>query len=202
MTNAFLQTIRSIAAIPPEEEAKLCNITVTQNIKKGGSFIREGDVPHKFAFISRGLFRYYYVNEKGSEFTKGFFPEHNFITSYTAMVKGKPSFYSIEALEDSTLLVVDYQQWQNLYQGHSCWLNFLFSLLEKGYMKKESRERELLISSAQERYGTFLREYPNLYKRLKQHLIASYLGITPVALSRIRKEMSFPGNEDQNISIR
>ena len=190
MINALLLTVRAIADIPPEEEAKLCGIVVSENLKKGHTFIREGDVPQKFAFVSNGLFRYYYVNEKGNEFTKGFFPEHNFITSYTAMVRRKPSYYTVQALEDASLLVVDYHRWQNLYRGHTCWMNLLFVLIEKGYMKKEARERELLIFSAEERYRSFLSEYPDLEKRIKQHLIASYLGITPVALSRIRKEMS------------
>jgi CRP-like cAMP-binding protein len=190
MNTDLLHTVRAIADIPPEEEAKFCSIVVSENLKKGDTFIREGDVPQKFAFVSNGLFRYYYVNEKGNEFTKGFFPEHNFITSYTAMVRRKPSCYAVQALEDASLLVVDYHRWQNLYRGHTCWLSLLFALVEKGYMKKEARERELLILSAEERYRSFLHEYPDLEKRIKQHLIASYLGITPVALSRIRKEMS------------
>jgi CRP-like cAMP-binding protein len=190
MINDLLETIGAFATIPPEQEAKLCSIAVTENLRKGDTFIREGNVPQKFAFVGKGLFRYFYVNEKGNEFTKGFFPEHNFITSYTAMVRGKPSYYTVQALEDATILVIDFQRWQNLYRGHACWMNLLFVLIEKGYMKKEARERELLIFSAEERYRAFLREYPELEKRIKQHLIASYLGITPVALSRIRKEMS------------
>src|SRR5688500_7793433 len=190
MISDLLHAVRAITDIPAEEEAKLCSLVVSENLKKGDTFIREGDVPQKFAFVSNGLFRYFYVNEKGNEFTKGFFPEHNFITSYTAMVRGKPSYYTVQALEDATILVIDFQRWQNLYRGHTCWMNLLFVLIEKGYMKKEARERELLILSAEERYRAFLREYPELEKRIKQHLIASYLGITPVALSRIRKEMS------------
>ena len=189
MITDLLTTVRGIANIPAEEEEKLCNILVNEDLKKGETFIREGDVPQKFAFVSHGLFRYYYVNEKGNEFTKGFFPENNFITSYTAMVRRQPSYYTVQALENARVLVIDYRQWQHLYHGHACWMNLLFALVEKGYMKKEARERELLILSAEERYRSFLNEYPDLEKRIKQHLIASYLGITPVALSRIRKEM-------------
>jgi CRP-like cAMP-binding protein len=189
MITDLLTTVRAIADIPAEEEAKLCSILVNEDLKKGDTFIREGDVPQKFAFVCNGLFRYYYVNEKGNEFTKGFFPEKNFITSYTAMVRRQPSYYTVQALETARVLVIDYHRWQNLYHGHACWMTLLFALVEKGYMKKEARERELLILSAEERYRSFLNEYPDLEKRIKQHLIASYLGITPVALSRIRKEM-------------
>jgi CRP-like cAMP-binding protein len=190
MISTLVDTVNAIADIPSEEMAKLCRIVTKQNIPKGNIFIRAGSVPNKFAFIVNGLFRYYYANENGSEFTKGFFRERNFITSYTAMVKSRPSYYSVQALEDSDLLVVDYAQWQNLYQSSFCWMNLIFALVEKGYMKKEARERELLVLNAEERYRVFLNEYPDLEKRIKQHMIASYLGITPVALSRIRKAMS------------
>ena len=189
MKSLLIHALSTIAEIPLEEQEKLCNIAVTEEIKKGDRFIHEGDVPKKFAFVGHGLFRYYYVNEKGNEFTKGFFPELNFVASYTAMIKARPSYYTVQALEDSSILVVDYKHWQNLYSNNSCWKNLLFALVEKGYMKKEARERELLILNAEERYRIFLCEYPNLEKRIKQHMIASYLGITAVALSRIRRNM-------------
>ena len=196
MISALVNTINAISDVPSEEMVKLCRIAVPEKIQKGNAFILEGDLPRKFAFVGNGLFRYYYVTEKGTEFTKGFFPEGSFITSYTAMIKRRPSYYTVQALEDSDVLVIDYTRWQKLYEGSTCWMNFLFALVEKGYMKKEARERELLVLDAEERYRAFLREYPALEKRVKQHMIASYLGITPVALSRIRKAMF-----SQNVSV-
>jgi CRP-like cAMP-binding protein len=193
MTDSLLQTLRVIVDLPPEEEAKLRAIIVPQSVKKGDVFIREGTVPQKLAFVERGLFRYYYINSKGSEFTKGFFPENNFIASYTAMVRQVPSYYTIEALEDSHILMFDCHQWKILCDHHPCWSKVLLALLEKGYSKKEARERELLLFSAEERYRSFLNDYPHLENRIRQHLIASYLGITPVALSRIRTSMKMPG---------
>jgi CRP-like cAMP-binding protein len=190
MIESLLNTLRTIIDLPPEEEAKLRAIIVAQSVKKGDNFIREGTVPQKLAFVTAGLFRYYYVNQKGSEFTKGFFPENNFISSYTAMIRHKPSYYTIEALEDSHILAFDFHQWKMLYDHHPCWSKVLIAILEKGFSKKESRERELLLFSAEERYRSFLNEYPQLENRIKQHMVASYLGITPVALSRIRKSMN------------
>jgi CRP-like cAMP-binding protein len=102
------------------------------------------------------------------------------------MIKNRPSYYTIEALEDSHILTFNYGQWKSLYDHHSCWSKVLLAILEKGYIKKEAREREFLLFSAEERYRSFLDEYPHLENRIKQHQIASYLGITPVALSRIR----------------
>ncbi|RAW02889.1 Crp/Fnr family transcriptional regulator [Pseudochryseolinea flava] len=190
MNSALVRALHMLTHLPPEEESKLLSITHVVAINKGEPFIREGTVPQKFAFVNRGLFRYYYSNEKGTEFTKGFFAENSFIVSYTAMSKQLPSHYSIEALEDAEIMVIDYAEWLKLFRAHPCWTKFLLSLIEKGYMKKEARERELLILNASERYRIFLRDYPQLEHRVKQHQIASYLGITPVALSRIRKEMT------------
>jgi len=182
----LLQTILTITNIPAPEEEKLRAIVRSQQLKKGDLFIKEGSVPQKFAFVSSGLFRYFYVSKKGREFTKGFFQEHSFIVSYSAMIKQAPSHHAIEALEDSRVHVIDYQKWLQLYNNHPCWTPLLVSLLQKGYIKKEAREREFLLLDARERYESFLRECPGLEHRIKQHHVASYLGITPVALSRIR----------------
>lgn len=186
----LLSTLKAISDLPESEEHKLRNLIYVQNVTKGEVFIREGSVPHRFGFVISGLFRYYYINHKGTEFTKGFFPEHTFITSYSAMVDGTPSYFTIEALEDAVILIFEYSSWKALYNGHPCWRDVLLSLLEKGFRKKETREREFLLLSAEERYRSFLKEQPLIENRVKQRLIASYLGITPVALSRVRKNMS------------
>jgi CRP-like cAMP-binding protein len=190
MTDNLLNTIRTITHLPEEEEHKLLDIAHPQLLVKSDKFLSEGTVPQKFAFVNRGLFRYFYVNDKGNEFTKGFFSENSFIVSYTAMIRGVGSYYTIEALADAEILVIDYPKWKVMCNTHPCWNRLLIAMLEKGFAKKELRERELLLHSAEERYRSFLQEYPSLESRITQQLIASYLGITPVALSRIRKSMN------------
>jgi CRP-like cAMP-binding protein len=188
MTQAFISFINTIVPLPDAEEDKLLAIALPAKMDKGAVFIAEGSVPKKLAFVVKGLFRYYYTSKKGKEFTKGFFSENSFITAYSAMVQQRPSTYTIEALEDSELLVLDYKEWRKLSDGHPCWSTLLMAFLHKGYFKKERREREFLLFDAKERYESFLEEYPQMEQRLKQSLIASYLGITPVALSRIRSQ--------------
>jgi CRP-like cAMP-binding protein len=176
MVDNLLQVIRSITSLPAEEENKLRSILHEQSLKKGDIFIREGSIPQKFAFVNQGLFRYFYLNSSASEFTKGFFAENSFIASYTAMTRGTRSYYTVEALEDSDIVVIDYHKWKLLYNNHPCWSKLLIALLEKGFAKKEKRERQLLLDSAEERYRAFLEEDRHLEFRIKQHLIASYLG--------------------------
>ncbi len=152
-------------------------------------FVREGEFPNKIGIIKKGLFRYYYLTKEGKEFTKVFMKEGDIIASYTSMISGEKSYYTIEAIEQSEIIEISYLQWNKLRSTDSKWDKFLITFLEKGYGIKEKREREFLLMDSEKRYKSFLKEYPNLESRVKQHMIASYIGITPIALSRIRRRM-------------
>jgi CRP-like cAMP-binding protein len=154
-------------------------------------FIRVQEVPVKIAFVKEGLFRYLYVNEKGDEFTKGIITESNFLSSYSAMVQQKPSFFAIEALEDSILFEIQWIDIAPLFEKDLFWSRFLLRFLEKGFMVKEKRERDFLLLDAETRYKNFLTDFPGIDQRIKQSIIASYLGIQPETLSRIRKKVAF-----------
>jgi CRP-like cAMP-binding protein len=116
-------------------------------------------------------------------------PEKSFISSYSAMISQTASFFFIEAIEQSKVLVISNNNWEKLKTQNPKWNLLLIKLLEKGYAVKEKREREFLLLDAESRYKIFLEEYPSLENKVKQNMIASYLGITPIALSRIRKKM-------------
>jgi CRP-like cAMP-binding protein len=181
--------VRKMIDLPHDEEEKLSRFCHAFSLRKGELFVREDEIPDRIGFVCQGLFRYYYLDRNGNEFTKGFFPENTILSAYSAMVQNRGSYFSIEALEDSTLVVIRYADWLRLQEGHRCWDKFLVQMIGKGFIKKESREREFLLFDAEERYRLFRQEYPGLERRVKQHAIASYLGITSVALSRIRKKM-------------
>lgn len=95
----------------------------------------------------------------------------------------------IEALEDSVICEIQYKDWIKLKQEHVCWKELLILFLEKAFVIKEKREREFLLLSATERYTIFKEEFPGLEHRIKQHHIASYLGISPVSLSRLKNAL-------------
>jgi len=189
MKEQLLKSVTALSGCSPEQIEEVLSIVKQVEIGNGQSYIRAGEIPRSFAFVVKGLFRYYYADNKGNEFTKGFFPENSYITAYSALLENRESYFTIEALEDSTIFIIDFYKWNQIARNDICWLKFLVSLLEKGYCVKEYREREFLVFSAEERYESFLRRFPGLEKRIKQHYIASYLGITPKSLSRIRKKM-------------
>ncbi|MEE9364898.1 MAG: Crp/Fnr family transcriptional regulator [Cellulophaga sp.] len=173
--------------MPHDKMEELFSICQVETLKANDYFIREGEIPKNFAFVFSGLFRYVYINDKGNEFTKGIITENNFISSYSAMISNSPSHFFIEAIENTKILKIPYNKWLVLLETDIFWVKFLLGLIEKGFSVKEKRERELLLLNAEARYLIFLREYPDIDKRINQTIIASYLGIRPESLSRIRK---------------
>jgi CRP-like cAMP-binding protein len=177
--------------LPADRIDALLAIAREKPVSAGEYFINAGEVPSKIALVSSGLFRYVYVNNKGDEFTKGIIAENFFLSSYSAMITGKPSYFSIEALENSQLLEINWSDFNRLKEKDIFWLNFQLKFVEKGFMIKEKRERDLLLLDAETRYRNFLAEFPGMDQRIKQGIIASYLGIKPETLSRIRRKFVF-----------
>jgi len=182
--NKFLQ-----AVVSPDRIDEFLSMGVERSITRSCFFIRAGEIPGKIAFVFTGLFRYVYRNEKGDEFTKGILPEGNFISSYSAMILQKPSYFSVEALEDSHVMEFNWKSFVVLMEKDPYWVAFLLRFVEKGFIIKEKRERDLLLLDAEARYRNFIEEYPGLDQRIKQSIIASYLRIQPETLSRIRRKI-------------
>jgi CRP-like cAMP-binding protein len=189
MASPFIDFIKAITCVPEEQEKKFRVLVSEKHIKKEDNFIRTGEYPKTIGFVKEGLFRYYYTNDEGIEFTKGFFVENTVISSYSAILENRGSYFTIEALEDSVIEQVNYNQFNALFSEHPCWNEFLLPVIQKGYIVKEEREREFLLYDAERRYRAFLKKYPGLERRIKKQIIASYLGITPESLSRIRNKM-------------
>ncbi|GAB1541248.1 Crp/Fnr family transcriptional regulator [Scytonema sp. NUACC21] len=199
LSSAYVQLssfLQAITAIPENEIQKLTSIFYPLSLPAGKFFICPGEIPTQIGFIVSGILRLYYVNNEGIEFTKSFCQEKDFVAAYSALILNKPARFFIEALEDSLLLVANYQSYQQLCNEHPCWQIIEHRFVEALFIKKEKREGELLLDDATTRYKKFLMEYPTLEHRAKQYHIASYLGISPVSLSRIRKALK--ANELKN----
>lgn len=157
---------------------------------KGTFLFRQGDRSDHFFIFRRGMAKAYYETIDGREFIKSFIRENECIASMQVIVAGNPSPFNVMTVEDSQLLEVRGESLMALMEESADVSNALTSMLMQVAMKKERREYELLCLSAEQRYLLFCEREPELIRRLSQNDIARYLGITPVALSRIRNRLN------------
>jgi len=186
---SLISFLHSITDIPNAEIDKVLDIFHVAKLQKNQFLISAGEVPTTLAFLVSGILRLYYISDSGFEFTKSFCVEGEMAAAYTALLNDEPSKLFIQALEDSELLTANYGEYKAITAKCPCWQKVNQTIAEQLFMKKEKRESSLLLDNAQTRYIKFRDEYPGLENRISQRLIASYLGITPVTLSRIRARL-------------
>lgn len=184
--SGLVDTMNFAADIPKEERRRLLKRKKVITLKKGEYFLMAGDVPQYIGFVISGLLRLFYIDSDGVEINKHFCVENTLAISYSAFLQREASKFYIQALEDAKLLAIDYETYTDLLESHICWQIVARKLAQMLFILKEKRESEFLLNDAQQRYLQFLEDYPNLESRLSQYHIASYLGITPESLSRIR----------------
>lgn len=187
----FLKQISLYYPISEESCKALLGICKVRYIKKNELILQAGDLALYYYFVQKGLLGYYTIDENGSIVYKIFFEENSFVASTAAIIENKPSDFNIIALEEVQLITYSANAFHELVNNHHDLALFYIAYLEKNWVvKKEPLEINLKWESATERYVQ-LSQNQHLFSRLKQHHIASYLGITPTQLSRIRKEIKF-----------
>lgn len=162
-----------------------------RHFPKGSLIQQQGQALGHLFCIQEGLVKAYYHTRHGKDFIKSFIGTGEVIGSMQALVAGKPCSFSVMALEPTSAIEINPAVLLNAVAQQPELAQWLNQLLLKLAMKKEVREFEFLCLSAEERYLRLLQEQENLLVRVTQQDIAQYLGITPVALSRIRKRCGF-----------
>ena len=158
-------------------------------MQAGTHVFRQGDQNRMVYLVREGLLKAYYMSDDGKEAIKSFIMPGDFIGSLTATYKKGTCSFSLVCQEPSTLLQVDFEALLAASRQHVEIASSLLEFLLGFAMKKERREMELLSLSAEDRYRLLVERSPELLEHVKQKDIARYLGITPVALSRIRKRI-------------
>lgn len=156
-----------------------------------GEFLqRGGDLTTHAAFVASGCLRNYVIDAKGKEHIVQFAPETWWLADSNSLSTGAPSQYFIDAIEDSELLLIDAPSHQGLVDKVAAYAAAFRSGLQRHSAAKDQRIVSSLSATAEERYLEFLATYPSIVRRVPQTMLASYLGITPETLSRIRKSLS------------
>jgi CRP-like cAMP-binding protein len=161
-----------------------------QPVEKGAILLREGQVSRKIYFICKGALRAFCTDLNGNSYNKNLFLETNFAGSKVSAMQKTPSTFTLEALEDSVLISIDYTKYRELIFSNDDLKEFYIAYLERNWIiEKEQREVSLVLENATIRYLKFIGQHPDVDKRIPLQHIASHLGITPTQLSRIRKDL-------------
>lgn len=186
----FLDYTKKIVSLKKQEFDDLVKLFNAKHINEN-NYLEKPDADRStIFFVVSGLARYFYLAEDGKEWNKAFVSTGMMSTSFSKDFLGRSSPYGIQALEDTTILVANYSDFELLYDKYQMIERLGRKILENILIFKMNRERSFLQDRAEARYDDFIREYPSLLKRIPQYHIASYLGITEASLSRILRNKS------------
>ncbi|MDP3231731.1 MAG: Crp/Fnr family transcriptional regulator [Myxococcales bacterium] len=183
---ALHDRLGALAPISPKTWRAIVALGSRMSLAKGEYFSQPGEKATRFAVVISGLLRHYYLDTAGKESVKAFRGPMELSGPYAEIIQGRPSRTFIEALTAAELFVFEVAEVDTAAES-SLELQRLFRrFVEVQFVAKEQREYEFLLLTAEERYRQFCASLPELLQHIPQHQIASYIGITPVALSRIR----------------
>jgi CRP-like cAMP-binding protein len=184
---AYLQARANFST---EELELMRTIFVPRRLTAGEFLQRAGDVAHSAAFVARGCLRSFVIDAKGKEHVVQFAPEQWWLADAISLNTGTPSQYFFEAIEDSDLLLVDAAGQQQIVDRVPGYSAAMRAGLQKHAAAKDLRIVKALSASAEERYLDFMQTFPTIAQRVPQWMLASYLGVSPETISRIRKQLS------------
>lgn len=186
----LIKYLSSNLNINEEEILLLANDYPIKKVVKDEFLLRANEYSKYTYFIEKGLLRQYSIDSKGKEHTISFAPENWFVSDRESIYFNASSAYYIQALEDSEIVMIDEDFIKNLSIKIPAFTEFNNKLLHNHIRHLQNRIHMLLSSNAEERYLEFVAMYPDILLRVPQTMVASYLGITPESLSRVRKELA------------
>jgi CRP-like cAMP-binding protein len=188
MENKLFDFIEKYMTLTDDEKHFIIDIDLFRSYKKGAILLREGQRSEEEYFVMQGCIRTYYVID-GEEKTTAFYTESESLNPQCVITK-EPSKYYVACVEDSTLLVSKASMEAAVFEKFPRFQTLCLLLSEELLAKNQATLDEFKTSSPEERYLNLLRTRPDVVQRVPQHQLASYLGITPQSLSRIRKRIS------------
>ena len=186
MYDLILKNISRFITLTPEEEQYFISILKPKKLKKKQYLLQEGDITRHEYFVNKGCLRTYTIDEKGQEHIIQFAIEDWWTGDMYNFLTQKPARYTIDAIEDSELLCLEKNALEELYIKIPKFEKFFRHLLQNAFIAGQSRIIDMISLSADDRYCNFVTQYPSMEKRLPKKQIASYLGIKPESLSRLR----------------
>ena len=176
-------------SLSEEEQQDIVKNILIEEYKKGTVLLRQGDVPSKCYFVLKGCIRQYSIVEKGKEVTSNFYTEEQTFGLFNDHKPEKFSEYTFICLEDSVLVVGDLNTEKDMYNKYDKLESMTRQMMKENLGKVQDEFAAFIASTPEERYKAILRKRPHLINRVPQHQLASFLGITPESLSRIKVQL-------------
>ena len=187
----FRKYIETIASVNEKDWLNFSSHLQKREFSKKSTFLGIGQIENNISFIEKGEVRLFIPKENPEkEITFGFSFKDEFISAYDSFLTQTPSLYQLETLSETTLWSITYDELQEVYKTTKIGNTIGRFISEKLFLLKSKREQSLLNETSEQRYLNLFKERPNLIKQIPLKYIASYIGVTPQALSRIRKRIS------------
>ena len=186
MYEVFKKYLGSKTKLTEKETEQICSISTLKKLRKKQYLLQEGDVWKYNAFVTKGCVRTYTVDERGLEHIMGFAIENWWTGDRESLVLVQPSRFNIDAVEDSEVVLISKPNFEIICKEIPAFNDFVHEILEKSFIASQNRIHQAISYTAEEKYLNFIDKYPDFAMRVPQTMIASYLGITPETLSRVR----------------
>lgn len=170
------------------ESERIRSFAIIKKLRKRQYLLQESDIWKYDAFITKGCLRTYSVDEKGNEHVNSFSIENWWVGDRESLLLQQPSRFNIDAIEDSELVLFTHDNFELLCNEIPALNNMVNAILQRSFIAAQNRIQASLSFTAEEKYLNFVNKHPGFAIRIPQSMIASYLGMTPETLSRIRKQ--------------
>ena len=189
MYDLFFQKFQEKVPLSHEEQEQIRSYLIPKKLRKKQYLLQEGDICKAIAFVEKGALREYSV-DNGSEHILQFAVEGWTISDLLSFLTEEPATYNIDALEDAELLLITKSAHEQLLAMQPKYETYMRLLITGAYIALQRRLTSNISLPVEERYTTFTEMYPDIAQRVPQHMIASFMGVKPETLSRIRKKMA------------
>lgn len=190
MYELFFQEFNKKVALTLEEQDVIKKYLTPKKLRKKQYLLQEGDVCKFIAFVEKGALRQYSLDENGNERIIQFALEGWTISDLYSFLTGEIATYHIDALEDSELVLISKSAHEELLLKVAKYETYTRLQITGAYIAMQKRLTSIISTSSEERYSNFVSLYPDIVQRVPQHMIASYMGLQPETLSRVRRRIS------------
>jgi len=188
MINHFIEYLNQFVTLEAADRQIIHEVTRIKKVEKGDFLLQEGEISKSFYFNLSGLVRLFYL-KSGEEKTAYFFPKNTFISAYSSFLKAIPSEINLQAVESTHLVEINTDASMRLLEHSSKFEALARIAMEDELMNYQEIVASLISLKPEERYYNLLQKNPEIFQKVPQHQIASFIGVQPESLSRIKKRL-------------